>query len=152
LPQVRNGLLAISVFTFIRGWEEYIFVFTFLIRNTNWTMSLYMFWVRDDVMGVDYGVVSAVGVFYLVPSLLLYVAAAWHGRGVARALMAAAAAEAERRGAQTLWLGVWERNARAQAFYRKWNFRDVGEHIFQLGADRQRDILMERSLKSSDET
>lgn len=75
LPQVRNGLLAISVFTFIRGWEEYIFVFTFLIRNTNWTMSLYMSYVRDDVMGVDYGVVSAVGVFYLVPSLLLYVAA-----------------------------------------------------------------------------
>ena len=75
LPQVRNGILAISVFTFIRGWEEYIFVFTFLIRNTNWTMSLYMYFVRDDVMGVDYGVVSAVGVFYLVPSLVLYVAA-----------------------------------------------------------------------------
>jgi inositol-phosphate transport system permease protein len=64
LPQVRNGLLAIAVFTFIRGWEEYIFVFTFLIRNTNWTMSLYMYYVRDDVMGVDYGVVSAVGVFW----------------------------------------------------------------------------------------
>jgi inositol-phosphate transport system permease protein len=75
LPQVRNGLLAVAVFTFIRGWEEYIFVFTFLIRNTNWTMSLYMYYVRDDVMGVDYGVVSAVGVFYLVPSLILYVAA-----------------------------------------------------------------------------
>ncbi|MCC2662216.1 MAG: transporter permease [Geminicoccaceae bacterium] len=75
LPQVRNGLLAIAVFTFIRGWEEYIFVFTFLIRNTNWTMSLYMYYVRDDVMGVDYGVVSAVGVFYLVPSLLLYLLA-----------------------------------------------------------------------------
>jgi inositol-phosphate transport system permease protein len=75
LPQVRNGLLAIAVFTFIRGWEEYIFVFTFLIRNTNWTMSLYMYYVRDDVMGVDYGVVSAVGVFYLVPSLVLYLAA-----------------------------------------------------------------------------
>lgn len=75
LPQVRNGILAVAVFTFIRGWEEYIFVFTFLIRNTNWTMSLYMYYVRDDVMGVDYGVVSAVGVFYLVPSLILYVAA-----------------------------------------------------------------------------
>ena len=75
LPQVRNGILAIAVFTFIRGWEEYIFVFTFLIRNTNWTMSLYMYWVRDDVMGVDYGVVSAVGVFYLVPSLILYMGA-----------------------------------------------------------------------------
>ncbi len=75
LPQVTNGMLAISVFTFIRGWEEYIFVLTFLVRNTNWTMSLYMFYVRDDLMGVDYGVVSAVGVFYLVPSLLLYLAA-----------------------------------------------------------------------------
>jgi inositol-phosphate transport system permease protein len=75
LPQVTNGIIAISVFTFIRGWEEYIFVFTFLVRNTNWTMSLYMYFIRDDMMGVDYGVVSAVGVFYLVPSLLLYAVA-----------------------------------------------------------------------------
>jgi len=75
LPQVRNGLIAISVFSFIRGWEEYIFVFTFLVRNTNWTMSLYMFFVRDDVMGTDFGIVSAVGVFYLIPSLVMYVAA-----------------------------------------------------------------------------
>jgi ribosomal protein S18 acetylase RimI-like enzyme len=55
-------------------------------------------------------------------------------------------AEARARGARTLWLGVWERNARAQAFYRKWNFRTVGEHMFQLGSDLQRDILMERAL------
>ena len=75
LPQVKNGMLAVSVFSFIRGWEEYIFVLTFLISNAKWTMSLYMFYVRDDLMGVDYGVVSAVGVFYLVPSLLLYLAA-----------------------------------------------------------------------------
>ncbi|MGR3291669.1 MAG: hypothetical protein ACU0C9_10815, partial [Paracoccaceae bacterium] len=66
---------AISVFSFIRGWEEYIFVFTFLIRNTNWTMSLYMFFVRDDLMGVDFGIVAAVGAFYLLPSLILYTTA-----------------------------------------------------------------------------
>jgi ribosomal protein S18 acetylase RimI-like enzyme len=41
---------------------------------------------------------------------------------------------------------VWERNARAQAFYRKWNFRTVGEHVFELGSDLQRDIVMERTL------
>jgi hypothetical protein len=33
------------VFAFIRAWEEYIFVRTFLIENTNWVMSLYLFWV-----------------------------------------------------------------------------------------------------------
>ena len=75
LPQVSNGLIAISVFSFIRGWEEYIFVFTFLIENVNWTMSLYMFFVRDDILGIDFGLVSAVGVFYLAPSLVLYVVA-----------------------------------------------------------------------------
>ena len=73
LPQVRVGLIAVAVFAFIRAWEEYIFVRTFLIENKNWVMSLYLYWVADDVMGVDYGIVAAVSVFYVLPSLLLYV-------------------------------------------------------------------------------
>ena len=73
LPQVRVGLIAVAVFAFIRAWEEYIFVRTLLIENTNWVMSLYLFWVADDIMGVDYGIVAAVSVFYVLPSLLLYV-------------------------------------------------------------------------------
>jgi inositol-phosphate transport system permease protein len=73
LPQVKVGLIAVAVFAFIRAWEEYIFVRTLLIENTNWVMSLYLFWVSDDIMGVDYGIVAAVSVFYVVPSLLLYV-------------------------------------------------------------------------------
>ena len=73
LPQVRFGLIAVGVFAFIRAWEEYIFVRTFLIENKNWVMSLYLFWVSDDVMGVDYGIVAAVAVFYVLPRLLLYV-------------------------------------------------------------------------------
>ena len=45
-----------------------------------------------------------------------------------------------------LAIRAWERNGRAQAFYRKWDFRAVGEHVFQLGSDPQRDILMDRTL------
>ena len=41
---------------------------------------------------------------------------------------------------------VWERNARAIAFYERWGFRIVGDHIFQLGADAQRDLIMERHV------
>ncbi len=73
LPQVKVGLLAVGVFAFIRGWEEYVFVRTLLFEKSNWVMSLYIFWVADDIMGVDYGIVAAVAVFYVVPSLLLYV-------------------------------------------------------------------------------
>jgi GNAT superfamily N-acetyltransferase len=75
-----------------------------------------------------------------------FVAAAHHGKGLAQELMAAVLEAAARRGAATLWLGVWERNPRAQAFYRKFGFVDVGAHTFILGSDHQTDRLMARSL------
>lgn len=74
LPQVKVGVLAIAVFAFLRGWEEYVFTRTLLIEKANWTMSLYLFWMREDVMGTDYAVVSAIGVFYVLPSIVLYTA------------------------------------------------------------------------------
>ena len=76
----------------------------------------------------------------------LYVSQERLGSGVGAALMRACIAEAGRRGHRTLWLGVWEHNARAQAFYRKWNFTDIGTHVFQLGDDPQTDILMQRAI------
>ena len=76
----------------------------------------------------------------------LYVLREWLGRGVGEALMRACLNEARSAGYETIWLGVWERNVRAQAFYRKWNFRDVGEQVFLLGSDEQRDIVMERAV------
>jgi len=78
----------------------------------------------------------------------IYVSQACLGLGVGEALMRACIDEARRAEHQTMWLGVWERNVRAQGFYRKWNFSIVGEHTFQLGSDPQRDLLMERSLTS----
>ena len=76
----------------------------------------------------------------------LYVSREWLGRGVGERLMRACVDEAQQTGHDAIWLGVWERNERAQAFYRKWNFRTVGEHMFRLGSDLQRDLLMERTL------
>ena len=76
----------------------------------------------------------------------LYVARAWHGRRVAQALMDAAIDAAHARGAQTLWLGVWERNPRAVAFYTKYGFARVGEHTFVLGGDPQTDWLLARPI------
>jgi diamine N-acetyltransferase len=76
----------------------------------------------------------------------MYVTRDWFGRGVGESLMEACIDSALHAGYQSIWLGVWERNGRAQSFYRKWNFRVVGQHIFQLGSDPQTDLLMERTL------
>ena len=75
-----------------------------------------------------------------------YVDSAHHGRGVAQRLMAEVVNTARARSALTLWLGVWERNLRAQAFYRKAGFVDVGAHEFLVGSDVQTDRVMSRSL------
>jgi ribosomal protein S18 acetylase RimI-like enzyme len=71
-----------------------------------------------------------------------YVDKAWHGQGIAAGLMEAAKRCARRRGAATLWLGVWERNARAQAFYRKHGFSKVGSQVFVVGSDPQTDDVL----------
>ncbi|MCE2902589.1 MAG: GNAT family N-acetyltransferase [Gemmatimonas sp.] len=75
-----------------------------------------------------------------------YVDRAWHGRGVAQVLMQQVIEVARAAGAGTLWLGVWERNPRAQAFYRKSGFTDVGAHVFMLGTEAQTDRLFARPL------
>ena len=78
----------------------------------------------------------------------VYVLNAWHGRGVARELMHAVYAAAARAGCDCIWLGVWERNPRAIAFYRKCGFSVVGDHVFMLGRDRQRDLILSAQLDS----
>lgn len=75
-----------------------------------------------------------------------YVDPQWQGSGLAQRLMQAALDEAVNRMADQVWLGVWERNGRAIAFYRKQGFREVGAQLFMLGADRQRDLVMAREL------
>jgi GNAT superfamily N-acetyltransferase len=75
-----------------------------------------------------------------------YVDHAWHGLGVAHALMQAVEAAAAACNAKTLWLGVWERNFRAMVFYTKFGFHKVGAHPFLVGTDLQTDELMMRTL------
>jgi diamine N-acetyltransferase len=78
----------------------------------------------------------------------LYVAKPWHGTGIARELMAMALDRAEAGGADQVWLGVWEHNPRAIAFYKKFGFTERGEHTFPVGNDPQRDLIMVRPLNA----
>jgi ribosomal protein S18 acetylase RimI-like enzyme len=71
-----------------------------------------------------------------------YVDRAHHGQGIAQTLMSAVLAEARSLAGTTLWLGVWEYNARAIAFYTKCGFVKVGSHPFILGSDLQTDWEM----------
>ena len=71
-----------------------------------------------------------------------YVDRPHHGTGLAHQLMTAVRAVAVEMGGRTLWLGVWERNPRAIAYYAKSGLRDVGSADFFVGPDRQTDRIM----------
>jgi ribosomal protein S18 acetylase RimI-like enzyme len=72
----------------------------------------------------------------------LYVATNQHGTGIAHKIIQEVLCRASEANSDRLWLGVWEDNPKAIAFYQKYGFKMVGEHIFNLGLDPQRDLIM----------
>lgn len=45
------------------------------------------------------------------------------------------------------WLGVWERNFKAQKFYAKYGFEKFSEHLFDVGDKQDLDWLLKKPLK-----
>jgi len=76
----------------------------------------------------------------------IYLLRAAQGGGRGAALMAEAMAMAMAWGADVLWLGVWENNHKALAFYARSGFREVGDHIFQIGQQIDRDLILAKDL------
>jgi diamine N-acetyltransferase len=81
-----------------------------------------------------------------------YVDSPWHGKGIAGALMAQVLKHVGLKNADQIWLGVWEHNPKAQRFYQKMGFLEVGEHVFQLGSDPQRDLIFSRKVQTHDQS
>jgi len=47
---------------------------------------------------------------------------------------------------EKVWLGVWEKNENAIAFYKKLGFVQTGEHSFYMGDEEQTDFIMTKTL------
>jgi GNAT superfamily N-acetyltransferase len=79
----------------------------------------------------------------------LYLLAAAQGGGLGGALMDAALAQAAGLGARSVWLGVYDRNLRALAFYARRGFVQVGTHDFEFGGRLYADPVLTRALAAS---
>jgi len=76
----------------------------------------------------------------------LYVDQKFHGKNAGALLMQHALAIAKELKVEWIWLGVWEKNPRAQRFYEKWGFERFSEHVFQMGDEAQTDWLLRKKM------
>ncbi|MBN8696323.1 MAG: GNAT family N-acetyltransferase [Bacteroidetes bacterium] len=76
----------------------------------------------------------------------IYVLKEFHGKNVGQQLYEKAISIARELQVDHVWLGVWEKNARAIHFYQKNGFKEFDKHIFRLGDDEQTDIMMKQEL------
>jgi tRNA (guanine37-N1)-methyltransferase len=76
----------------------------------------------------------------------IYVLAEHHRSGVAGELMATSLRAAADTGARSVWLGVNQRNERANRFYEKQGFRIVGTKHFLVGTRVFEDFVRELPL------
>ena len=77
----------------------------------------------------------------------LYVDTPWQGTGLAQELMDWALAEARSRGHDDIYLSVYHDNLRAQRFYSKYGFVEVGRHIFMVGDQADDDRIWHLKLR-----
>jgi diamine N-acetyltransferase len=75
-----------------------------------------------------------------------YVLSQFKGQNLGRKLMDFCCEWSKQNDFRVIWLGVWEHNPNAIAFYTKLGFTQYGNHVFVLGDDIQNDYLMKKEL------
>jgi inositol-phosphate transport system permease protein len=73
LPQVRPGIAALSLFTFIAGWNAYLVPFTFTIGTKVANMPVFLNQLISDTAPVNWNEVAAVGLFQMIPLIIFFI-------------------------------------------------------------------------------
>jgi inositol-phosphate transport system permease protein len=72
MPLVRPGLLALGLLAFVSGWNEFLLLFVFMPSGSQATLSLLVRALLGEGRFVDYGLLTAVGLYYVAPVLILF--------------------------------------------------------------------------------
>lgn len=79
----------------------------------------------------------------------IYVLKAWQGSGLAARLLDVTLRWLGRDGPRTIWLGVWSENIKAQRFYAKHGFTQVGSYDFHVGRQVDLEYIFRRMAHDS---
>jgi inositol-phosphate transport system permease protein len=72
MPLVQPGLLALGLIAFVQGWNEFLLPFVFMPSGSQATLSQVVRGVLGEGRFVDYGILTALGLYYVLPVLVLF--------------------------------------------------------------------------------
>lgn len=81
----------------------------------------------------------------------IYIRTVFKGKGIGTALIQKATELASKYQKSKIWLGVWEQNFAAIAFYERMGFVQTSNHTFFMGDNEQTDFIMTKELKKTKE-
>lgn len=73
LPQIRPGLLALGIFSFIGGWNAYLIPATYSVGTGLANLPVYISQLTGELSPASWNQVAAVGLFQLIPILLFFI-------------------------------------------------------------------------------
>ncbi|MEH7155268.1 GNAT family N-acetyltransferase [Neobacillus drentensis] len=76
----------------------------------------------------------------------IYIKNQFQKHGLGKHLLNQALEVAMKENKKKIWLGVWEKNENAIAFYKKMGFVQTGAHSFYMGDEEQTDLIMTKTL------
>ncbi|MFJ8234923.1 GNAT family N-acetyltransferase [Ureibacillus sp. NPDC094379] len=77
----------------------------------------------------------------------IYIKSEFQKHGLGKVLLNLAIEMALKQDKKKIWLGVWEKNDNAIAFYEKMEFVQTGAHSFYMGDEEQIDLIMIKTLQ-----
>jgi len=72
LPLVLPGIGAISIFSFLSGWSEFLLVFTYVKDEAYYTLPVLIYHMIGEYKFIDWGMLAALGLFYAIPTIIFF--------------------------------------------------------------------------------
>ena len=72
LPQILPGIGAVSIFSFLAGWSEFVMVYTFIKDEAYYTLSILIYYLIGEFKYIDWGLLAAMGLFYTIPTIIFF--------------------------------------------------------------------------------
>ena len=73
LPLIKPGLVTVLILGFRDGWSDFIFTNTFIFSEAKWTLSMLIYTIVNNPESMDYGLLAALSVYFMVPAMALYI-------------------------------------------------------------------------------